>query len=250
MKYSRFTLIELLMVITICAVLFSLLLGSVSKVREVAKSAICMNNLKNISLATINYTLANRLNYPAANDYIRGYSWDDAISAELGTGLTHAEKSISPYGNPSFTEASVGASRFATLQAAMKPLLCPADHIDRIKTDGINRSYSINNGNDGWYGGVNGISVWSQQWVTELIFIPVGKVTRPSNTLMIGEKLETMQCSAYYAGDAYWSNCGQFPWTAGYSNHVKTNYYNWALCDGSVLSLPKASLGPMQPHDQ
>jgi prepilin-type N-terminal cleavage/methylation domain-containing protein len=243
MKNHRFTLIELLVVVAIIAILLSLLLPALTKSRGAALSASCVNNLKNISLATMSYTATYQGYYPMANDYVAGYGYDDAISPELGTGLTPAEMAMAPNGSPAFTEATVGANRFKALQGSLKPLLCPSDDTIRSYTNGVNRSYVINTGTNG----TNGISRWV--WWSARICIAAGTVNRPSNTLLIGER-HLGDGWGPYAGDAFWSDSGSFPGSANRSWHVKTNYYNFSLCDGSVSSIPKASLGPMQPADQ
>ncbi len=61
-----FTLIELLVVIAIIAVLIALLLPAVQAAREAARRAQCVNNLKQIGLASANYESSNTC-YPGGS---------------------------------------------------------------------------------------------------------------------------------------------------------------------------------------
>src|SRR6478672_5731513 len=56
-----FTLVELLVVIAIIGILVALLLPAIQAAREAARRAQCQNNIKNVSLAVLNYESAKKI---------------------------------------------------------------------------------------------------------------------------------------------------------------------------------------------
>jgi len=84
---QAFTLMELLVVVVIIALLAAILMPSLVKAREQARSAVCLSNLKNIGLAFALYHNVSNDYYPTAYNYVDGarssngyYHWTAALS--------------------------------------------------------------------------------------------------------------------------------------------------------------------------
>jgi len=87
-RRSRFTLVELLITITIIAVLTGMLMPAVAKSKGVAKSTQCQGNLKQLGVATNSY-INDYGFYPAAwtSSGTPGWRWVDEVKPHLNNNI-------------------------------------------------------------------------------------------------------------------------------------------------------------------
>jgi prepilin-type N-terminal cleavage/methylation domain-containing protein/prepilin-type processing-associated H-X9-DG protein len=127
-----FTLIELLVVIAIIAVLIALLLPAVQAAREAARRSQCVNNLKQIGLAVMNYESANGAIPPTGAVSPSGFPRSQIGTFGMKTRLLFYLEQASIYNTVNFgyePEDATGANDTIII-TKLNALLCPSDAND------------------------------------------------------------------------------------------------------------------------
>lgn len=141
-RFTAFTLIELLVVVAIIGILASLLLPALARARERARAVICLNNTKQLGLATHTY----------ADDHGDHLPYNLGMAgSSLRTSLNWVNNvmtwDLSPDNTNSTTLSSAGLGPYVNGNTAI--YRCPSDHAlsstqIRAGWTGRIRSYSMN----------------------------------------------------------------------------------------------------------
>ena len=152
-RRRAFTLIELLVVIAIIAVLIALLLPAVQAAREAARRAQCVNNLKQLALATHNYhDIHNRI--PSGMMVFFSPAADNQIANEGAlTMLLPFLEQRSLYNNYNFGAGYLAQSNSTVVLTQVNSFICPS------VPDGYRTGESMNIV-AGWFG-LNPIPSWN-----------------------------------------------------------------------------------------
>ena len=85
-RRTGFTLVELLVVIAIIGILVGMLLPAVQQVREAARNANCQSNLRNVSLACLNFE-STKQRYPAGTRLLATEEMAERAMGDLGSSV-------------------------------------------------------------------------------------------------------------------------------------------------------------------
>ena len=258
-----FTLIELLVVIAIIAVLIALLLPAVQAAREAARRAQCINNLKQIGLASHNYISQNNTfplgdMYPAATKFATstGVPGNGYNSYSFGwpIGLLPFIEQSPLYNawNFSFTYADSTGSVYTNSTVSFNQvatLLCPSENAsDRPQPPYAALNYVGNFGGPAAIVSMSG-TIISPNWgdvVVQTSAIGVQDVTDgTSNTAMFSERLLGLTGNVkVFLGGAN-SKRGIYPFSAPAStlntNNAAAALTSLAQCKGLPAGTGSAS---------
>ncbi|MGD0553301.1 MAG: prepilin-type N-terminal cleavage/methylation domain-containing protein [Sedimentisphaerales bacterium] len=145
-KLKGFTLVELLVVISIIALLMAVLLPALSKARSLAQRIVCASHLKSLMTANLTYSQACDGSFVPIDYYTyvsggRSGAWTDAGNHWLENKLFRRIMALEHRHN---AEVSIGANAGSDF-IVQKEYLCPSDEISRNINNAVSSSGTVSN---------------------------------------------------------------------------------------------------------
>jgi prepilin-type N-terminal cleavage/methylation domain-containing protein/prepilin-type processing-associated H-X9-DG protein len=227
-----FTLVELLIVIAILAILASLLLPAVSRVKGKARAAFCTNQLRQMGQALQMYVHDNTSKYPY---YLgpAGPSYGDAIGTEgKAVGLVYWSTKLFPYYSFNWTNAGYHCPGYTGKTTG--PV---RDAADRLGSYAYNFAgskvgdFSYAHANEVPYFGLGPVLFWQRAAA-----VSESQLISPSEMLAIGESRYSGKNDPFAGGHDPMA-CGSLT-LAGLSFEARHgSLFNQLFCDGHVLAM-------------
>ena len=133
-RAKAFTLVELLVVISIIALLLAILMPSLNAARSQAQKIVCTSNMRNLGLATSMYLLENKDQYPSPKN-CWSYSWYQSLATYVDT----AAKDIGKVSNPTTSDVTKKKNVFKC-PSSNNPLRQPYKDYSGAWWDGASQS--------------------------------------------------------------------------------------------------------------
>jgi prepilin-type N-terminal cleavage/methylation domain-containing protein/prepilin-type processing-associated H-X9-DG protein len=187
-KQAGFTLVELLVVIAIIGILVALLLPAVQAAREASRRTSCVNNLRQLGLALINYESARKRLPPGQLARFTGGPGSRDFSVQTMVLSFFEEENVRTLFN--FDEEVLSTRNFAAANSLPNLMLCPTERQRGQPGDGGWTNYHANSGSwaqlKGWDGVFGAIVV--EDGIPALPGLRLAKIVDgTSNTAFLAE---------------------------------------------------------------
>ena len=193
MPPTAFTLVELLVVISIIALLLSIMLPSLRSARRQARSAVCMSNIRQLHIANSNYEVENNgLYVPAASDMPVGFGGRHRWHGVRQTDAVDPDPQLNTF------DPLAGPLAPSLLDGKVKE--CP-ERVRFVK-DGAQNAFEAGCGGYGYNMAGIGSRFYQQKWSHQelkedrqyVLGWPASAVRTPSRTIMFTDAALRQSC--------------------------------------------------------